>query len=187
MTIDSRAQVSSDPIAARRLTSPQSAERQAVVKMKARQSAKIRNIANALIAAGFYTLEAQARILGIGRSTVWTILRSNHKGSGLSAKVVNRILSMRSMPPLVRKTVLEYVEEKASGHYGHSVKLRRKFITALTAKRIEAAEKVRTRALTARAARDGLNMTPVYDPASTEQSGEPERVAKRKSGSRRMG
>jgi hypothetical protein len=187
MTVDSHAQVSSDPMATRRLTSPQAADRQTVAKMKARQSAKIRDIANALIAAGFCTLSAQAQILGMGRSTVWTILRSNHKGSGLSAKVVNRILSRRSMPPLVRKTVLEYVEEKASGHYGHSAKVRRKFITALSAMRIEAAEKVRTKALTTRAARDNLKMTSVYDHASAERSSEPVRVAKRTPRSRRMG
>jgi len=134
MTVDSHAQFSSDPMATRRLTSPQAADSQTVAKMKARQSAKIRDIANALVAAGFHTLDAQARLLGMGRSTAWTILKSNHKGSGLSAKVVSRILSVRSMPPLIRKTVLEYVEEKASGRYGHTAKVRRKFIRALAEK-----------------------------------------------------
>jgi ribosomal protein L28 len=34
-------------------------------------------------------------------------------------------------------TLLKYVEEKASGRYGHSAKTRRKFITALSSKRLE--------------------------------------------------
>jgi hypothetical protein len=134
MTVENHTQFSSDAMARRRLTSPQATDPQTVARMKARQSAKIRDIANVLVASGFHSLDAQARILGIGRSTAWTILKSNHKGSGLSAKLLGRILSAQQLPPLVRKTIVEYVEEKASGRYGHSAKVRRKFITALTAK-----------------------------------------------------
>ena len=106
----------------RRVSSHQAPKPQSVGKMKARQSAKIREIADALISAGFPTIDAQAKILGVGRSTAWTILKSTHKGSGLSAKVISRILAVRQLPPLVRTKVLEYVEEKASGQYGHSAK-----------------------------------------------------------------
>jgi hypothetical protein len=151
MTAESRAHISSDVMARRRLVLSQAANLQTVARLKARQSAKIRDIAKALRAGGFDTLDAQARVLGVGRSTAWTILKSKHKGSGLSAKVVNRMLSVRQLPPLVRKTVLEYVEEKASGRYGHSAKIRRKFITALSVRRIEETEKARIAALTAQA------------------------------------
>jgi hypothetical protein len=127
----------SEAMARRRVTSHQSPGPQSVAKMKARQSAKIREIADALISAGFPTIDAQAKILGVCRSTAWTILNSTHKGSGLSPKVISRILAVRQLPPLVRMKVLEYVEEKASGQYGHSVRLRRKFITALSTRHID--------------------------------------------------
>jgi len=123
----------------RRVTSHQTPGPQSVAKMKARQSAKIREIADALISAGFPTIDTQAKILGVCRSTAWTILNSTHKGSGLSPKVISRILAVRQLPPLVRTKLLEYVEEKASGQYGHSVRLRRKFITALSTRHIDMA------------------------------------------------
>jgi hypothetical protein len=185
MTAESHAHFSSEVMAKRRLDSPQAADPQTVAKMKARQSAKIREIANALAAAGFHTIDAQARILNIGRSTAWTILKSNHKGSGLSAKIINRILSMRPLPPLVRKTILEYVEEKSSGRYGHNVKLRRKFITALSARRIEETEKARIAALTAQADSDTLNMTLAYERRSVERNSKLARVVKKAPRSRR--
>jgi hypothetical protein len=73
----------------------------------------------ALVAAGIFALDDQAKALGLGRSTTWTILKGNHKGSGLSAALINRILVAPQLPPLVRAKVLEYVEEKADGRYGH--------------------------------------------------------------------
>jgi hypothetical protein len=129
----------SEAMPKRRVSSHQAPGPQSVAKMKARQSAKIREIADALISAGFPTIDAQAKILGVCRSTAWTLLKSTHKGSGLSAKVISRILAVRQLPPRVRTKVLEYVEEKASGHYGHSTRLRRKFITALSKRHIDMA------------------------------------------------
>jgi hypothetical protein len=129
----------SEAMSRRRVTSHQTPGPQSVAKMKARQSTKIREIAHALISAGFSTIDAQAKILGVCRSTAWTILNSTHKGSGLSPKVISRILAVRQLPPLVRTKVLEYVEEKASGRYGHSARLRRKFITALSTRHIDMA------------------------------------------------
>jgi hypothetical protein len=162
MAVESHTQFSSDAMTRHRLTSPQAADPQTVAKMKARQAAKIREIASALVAAGFHTLDAQAKILNVGRSTAWTIIKGSHKGSGLSAKIVNRILSVRQLPPLVRKTILEYIEEKASGRYGHSARLRRRFITALSARRIEENKKARIAALARRADRDALNTTSTW-------------------------
>src|SRR5262245_21005041 len=80
--------------------------------MKARQSTKLTEIKEALGTAGIHTLDEQARALGLNRITTWTILRDNHKNSGLSAATINRILAVPQMPPLVRAKVLEYVEEK---------------------------------------------------------------------------
>jgi hypothetical protein len=50
--------------------------------MKARQAAKIRQLGETLIATGFRRLDEQARVLGLSRSTTWTILNGNHKNSG---------------------------------------------------------------------------------------------------------
>ena len=49
--------------------------------VKARQSSKIREIGEALITAGFISLDAQAKVLGLPRSTAWTILSAEHKGA----------------------------------------------------------------------------------------------------------
>ena len=81
--------------------------------LKARQAAKVREIGEALIAAGYDSLDAQAAVLGLSRSTTWTIIKGTHKGSGLSAAILNRVLSTPALHPLVRRKVLEYVEEKS--------------------------------------------------------------------------
>jgi len=134
MTVESPPLLNLDSMSKQRTRSHQPRRPHSMAEMKARQATKIREIAAALVAAGFVTLDAQARALGIGRSTAWTILKSCHKGSGLSAKIINRILANQQLPKLVRVQILAYVEDKASGRYGHSAKLRRKFITALSAK-----------------------------------------------------
>lgn len=56
--------------------------------LKARQAAKIREIRSALVDAGYLTVDQQAAALGLARSTAWTVLRANHKASGLSASVL---------------------------------------------------------------------------------------------------
>jgi hypothetical protein len=88
--------------------------------VKARQASKIREIGDALIALGYLALDEQAKALGLARSTVWTILRADHKNSGLSATVINRMLAAPHLPPLVRAIILEHVEERVAGLYGHS-------------------------------------------------------------------
>ena len=122
----------------RQRTNSYDSRRPLIAEMKARQSARIREIAEVLVEGGLVTLDAQADALGLCRSTAWTILKSSHKSSGLSAKVISRILAEPQVPERVRSTLLKYVEEKASGRYGHhSAKTRRKFITALSTKRVE--------------------------------------------------
>ena len=88
--------------------------------MKARQSAKIRELRQALMGAGFVTLDKQAEVLELSRSTTWTVMSGNHKCSGLSAAIIKRMLNSPQLPPSARTVLLEYVEEKSAGIYGHS-------------------------------------------------------------------
>jgi hypothetical protein len=94
---------------------------------KARQTEKIREIARAVEQAGLSKLDQQAKALGLERSTAWTILQGNHKGSGISAKTINRMLTSADLPRSVRVALLEYIEERAAGHYGHGKTECRKF------------------------------------------------------------
>jgi hypothetical protein len=112
-------------------------------KPKVRQSCAIRELSDALAAAGFASLDQQAKVLGLCRSTTWTILKGSHKSSGLSATIINRALAAPHLPAHVRAKILEYVGEKAAGRYDHSKTQRRKFIAQLS---IEEAEKARLRA-----------------------------------------
>jgi hypothetical protein len=107
-------------------------------RMKARQSAKIRELADAIKSAGFLTLDEQAKALGLSRSTAWTIRKASHKASGLSASIINRMLAAPELPPLARTKILEYVEEKAAGLYGGSRSQRRKFAAHLICRETEA-------------------------------------------------
>ena len=103
-----------------------------VADRKTRQAAKIRELGDALIASGIVTLDAQAEALGLSRSTTWTILKGNHKSSGLSAAIINRMLAAPQLPPLVRAKVLEYIEEKTAGLYGDCQPRLRKFVALLS-------------------------------------------------------
>jgi hypothetical protein len=100
--------------------------------MKERQSSKIRELAEAVKAAGLVTLDEQAKALGLSRSTAWTIRKASHKASGLSASIINRMLAAPGLPPIARTKILEYVEEKAAGLYGGSRSQRRKFAARLS-------------------------------------------------------
>ncbi len=60
-------------------------------------------------------------------STTWTILRASHKGSGLSAAIIKRMLLSPQLPPLARRRILEYTTDKVAGLYGGSRMQRRKF------------------------------------------------------------
>jgi hypothetical protein len=86
---------------------------------RALQAEKIREVGEALVSSGLVTLDEQAEALGLCRSTTWTILQANHKNSGLSANVINIMLDSPRLPPAVRAKILEYVEEKIAGRYGH--------------------------------------------------------------------
>jgi hypothetical protein len=104
--------------------------------MKARQSSKIRQLAEAVEAAGFLTLDEQAKVLGVPRSTAWTIRRASHKASGLSASIINRMLAAPELPLIVRAKILEYIQEKAAGSYGGSQSQRRRFTARLSLEKL---------------------------------------------------
>ena len=105
----------------------QKSSKPVVAEMKARQVAKITELGRALIDAGFLTLDEQSKALGLARSTTWTILRASHKGSGLSAAIIKRMLLSPQLPPLARRRILEYTTDKVAGLYGGSRTQRRKF------------------------------------------------------------
>ena len=95
--------------------------------MKARQCSKIAELRWALEQSGHHSLDKQASALGLGRSTTWAILRASHKGSGVSGSVIKRMLRSPTLPPAAKKWIAEYVSEKLSGAYGHSIKRLRIF------------------------------------------------------------
>src|SRR5262245_45322007 len=103
------------PFAAFHAQAPSVRPSQVTARMKARQSSKIRELAQAVESAGFHTLDEQAKTLGLSRSTAWTIRRASHKSSGLSASIINRMLAAPELPPLARPKSLEYIEEKPTG------------------------------------------------------------------------
>jgi hypothetical protein len=112
-----------------------------VAEMKARQAAKIREIGQTLIDAGFLKLGEQSKALGLARSTTWTILRANHKCTGLSAAVIDRMLLSPGLPPLARQKILQYIADKLAGVYGGSRRHRRRFFNHLSIKRVRLSEK----------------------------------------------
>src|SRR5262249_51903518 len=101
------------------------------IVMRALQSARIKELGEALVSAGYIYLDEQAQVLGLSRSTTWTILRASHKNSGLSAAVINRMLAQPRLPTLVRMKILEYVKEKPVGPYGHNRLQVRRFAAQL--------------------------------------------------------
>jgi hypothetical protein len=96
------------------------------------QAIKIRELGEALVAAGYVTLDQQADALGLCRSTTWTILRGTHKNSGLSATVIGRMLASPRLPAPVRAKLIEYIEEKIAGRYGHGTTQLSEFAGRLT-------------------------------------------------------
>ena len=94
---------------------------------KATQCSKIRELRQALVEAGYLKVRQQAESLGLGRSTAWETLQGNHKHSGLSAAIIKRMLTSQQLPPPARKILLEYVEQKLAGAYGHNETQLRKF------------------------------------------------------------
>jgi hypothetical protein len=106
-----------------------------VARMKARQCGKLRALRQALIDAGCHSLDQQAAALGLCRSTAWTVVQGQHKASGLSAAIVNRIMESPRLPQSARTVLLEYIQEKAAGVYGHNGEQTDRFCRHLEEKR----------------------------------------------------
>jgi hypothetical protein len=70
-------------------------------------------ISEALISSGYTSLDAQAKALGVHRSTAWVIIKNKHKLGRLSAKTVYRILGNPQTPPAVRTVVQQYVSKRS--------------------------------------------------------------------------
>jgi hypothetical protein len=88
------------------------------ISARIQQRLKIEEIGTTLAECGFVALDEQAYVLGLSRSTAWTVLRAMHKNSGLSARTINRMLATGRLPPRVRQKLLEYIAAKMSGAYG---------------------------------------------------------------------
>jgi len=97
-----------------------------------RQADKIREIGCALVEAGLFTLDVQAQALGLSRSTTWTILKANHKSSGLSAALIARMLAQPGLPPAVRSKIFEYIKDKKAGLFGDTPARLRRFAARLS-------------------------------------------------------
>jgi len=82
-------------------------------KYRARKIA-IQPIANAVIKAGFISLDAQAKALGVSRSTAWTIMKAKHKLGRLNSKTAQCILANANTPVSVRELVQTMLEDRNS-------------------------------------------------------------------------
>jgi len=99
--------------------------------MKSLQATKISEVAEALLESGYQRLPEQASVLGLPRSTAWTILRAQHKNYGLSAAVIKQMLAQPQLPCSVRAKICEYIKEKQAGVYGDNPQRLRRFSAAL--------------------------------------------------------
>ena len=77
-----------------------------------RRTTPIQHIADALVEAGYTTLDAQAKALGIHRATAWTIIKTKHKLGRLNTSTTKRILANPDTPPTVRAVVQQYLAER---------------------------------------------------------------------------
>ena len=95
------------------------ASQQSCAEMKAAKCQKLAELRAVLVTNGYDTAAKQAAVLQLSRSTAWKILKGDHKQSGLTAAIINRMLASPDLPPGARKVIDEYVLEKLQGLYGH--------------------------------------------------------------------
>ena len=77
----------------------------------ARRTIPVQDIADALIKAGYKSLDGQAKALGIHRATTWTIIKTKHKLGHLNAKTTERILANPDLPLCIRDVLQRYAAE----------------------------------------------------------------------------
>src|SRR5215470_17201514 len=78
----------------------------------ARRTIPVKDIANALVGAGYTSLDEQARALGIHRATAWTIMRNKHKLGRLNAKTTERMLANPDLPARIRDVIQQYITDQ---------------------------------------------------------------------------
>jgi len=79
---------------------------------RAGRTTSIQHIADALVAAGYTSLDKQAKALGIHRATAWTIIKTKHKLGRLNTATTSRMLENPELPPSVRAILLQYVADR---------------------------------------------------------------------------
>jgi hypothetical protein len=77
-----------------------------------RRTVPVQPLVNALLAAGYSSLDEQAKALGIHRATAWTIVKNKHKLGCLNQATVSRILANSDTPQSVRVIIEQYLSEK---------------------------------------------------------------------------
>jgi hypothetical protein len=77
-----------------------------------RRTMPVQHIADALVGAGYASLDEQAKALGVHRTTAWTIMNAKHNLGHLNAKTTQRILANPELPPCIRDVLLRYVAER---------------------------------------------------------------------------
>jgi hypothetical protein len=80
-----------------------------------RRTIPIEHIADALAAAGYTSLDKQAKALGIHRATAWTIIKKKHKLGRLNPDTTNRMLANPELPQSVRIVIEQHLAERPVG------------------------------------------------------------------------
>jgi hypothetical protein len=65
-------------------------------------------IRKALVESGHTSLDDQARVLGLARTTAWTVITCQHKLGRLQLNTTMKILANPHLPPAVRAAVETY-------------------------------------------------------------------------------
>ena len=78
----------------------------------ARRTVPVQQIADALVEAGYASLDEQAKALGIHRATAWTIIKTKHKLGYLNAKTTERMLANPELPQCIRDVLQRFVAER---------------------------------------------------------------------------
>jgi hypothetical protein len=71
-------------------------------------SMELERISEALVLCGYTSLDEQAKALGLGRSTAWTITKNKHKLGRLSAKTIDEFCPIHRRH-LLFVSLLEYI------------------------------------------------------------------------------
>jgi len=104
-----------------------------VMLLKMRQTRKIAEIGEALRAAGILSLNAQAAVLGLTRSTTYTVVCAEHKSTGLSAKIISQTLRSPCCPYLFELKSRNMPKKRPLRLYGSTKRQQRQFLSRLAA------------------------------------------------------